>query len=695
MGAAVTACSDEDVNIYTDAIISIVATGDAQVTSTTAAIDGVVKDLSSQSSSAYSVGVVYSTSDDPTTSGARRSGSIDAEGNVNTSLSGLQNGVTYYYATFVTLQNKVTKYGEIKSFYTTDALVGTADAASVTSVSANLGGTLNGVQDRIEAGDLEYGISIATSENGIADGLKVLAEGSTNSFTVNADKLVPNTTYYYSAYLVLNGEAKYGNVQSFTTEASAAVADLPSEDEYVDMGTKVEWCKYNVGATKSSELGGLYGYGDISGLLRSTDLADYATGSISETGKDIALAAGMGKLPTKADFDELVAASTVTSATVDGVNGLLFTSNKTGNKLFLPAAGSRTGSDVADESNLAAYWTGTISATNSNYAYIYTNTGIATALRSEGASVRPVRDPYVKNISADVSKLTVGDLEDNGRIRIEIYNEYGSTKANPGINTGRVSFEKTMAVTFKLSGVSNNLKDGAAGSYRAGLEFAANGWGYGYWSDFSGSKYDCLVTGDGTYTVWCENDGTVEGPIVFTVDIDKLGADVVDINKVKVEALTIYFDEPVTQTVAIDNSKVLFVNKDGDGTNGRIEIYNEYGDTKGLGADYSSMKFGAGTMTINFTISGIDGNLVSGASKSYNTDISYAAASWYPSYWGGYVGAATVTGDGTYNVQCPLEASAEGAVVWTIEVYNLWKDLVNTDAVKVNINSVTVPVASK
>lgn len=693
MGAAFTACSDDDVYIYSDSIITELTTGDAQVTSTTADISGVVKDLSSQSASAYSVGVVYSTSQDPTNGGSSRSGSIDSDGNVSTSLSGLQNGVTYYYATYVTLQGKVTKYGEVKSFYTTDALVGTADAASITSVSANLGGTLNGVQDRIEAGNLEYGISIACSQSGIADGLKVLAEGTSNSFTVNANNLVPNTTYYYSAYLVLNGEAKYGNVQSFTTPASTAVAEEESADSYVDMGTKVEWCKFNVGATTQSELGGLYGYGDVTGLLRSTDVSAYASGDISNTADDIAKAAGMGKLPTKSDFQELVNACTITTTTIDGVEGQLFTSKSTGNKLFFPSAGSRNGSEV---STGLTYWTGTGDSRTDDYAFVYTASGIKSASRAVGASVRPVRTPYVKNIEVNTSKLNVGDLENNGRIRIEIFNEYGATVNDPGLDINKLSFKNTMAVTFKLSGVSGNLKSDAAGSYRAGLEFAANGWGYGYWSDFSGAKYDCIVNGDGTYTVWCENDGTVEGPIVFTIDIDKLGADLVDASKVKVESLSIYFDEPAAQTIAVDNSKILFVNKDGDNVNGRIEIYNEYGDTKSLGADYSSMKYGAGTMTINFTISGIDGNLVSGASKDYNTEISYAAAdTWYPAYWGGSVGATTVTGDGTYNVQCPLEASGAGAVVWTIEVYNLWKDLVNTDNVKVKINSVTVPVAAK
>jgi hypothetical protein len=695
-GAFVTACDDDDVFINTSNIITEITTGDAQVTSTTADVTGTVKDLSSQSASAYSVGVIYSTSEDPTLAGTKKAGTIDANGNVNTSITGLQDGVTYYYATYVTLQGTVSKYGEIKSFVTTDALIGTAAAASVNSVSANLGGTLNGVQDRLEDGSLEYGISLSTTAAGVStNGVKYTATGSSNSFTVAVDKLVPNTDYYYAAYIVLNGDPIYGNVQQFTTLNSNAVAAEESADYYVDMGTKVEWCKFNVGATSPSEFGGLYGYGDVTGLLRSTEAADYATGDITETSKDIALASNMGKLPTKSDFEDLVAACTVQTATMNGVYGLLFTSNSTGNQLFFPAAGSRNGEAVSQEGVLAAYWTGTADVTNSSYAYVYTANGIQSAHRSVGASVRPVRKPYSNSIAVDDTKIAVGDLEGNGRIRIELYNEYGSTSGNAGFNLDQVSFSQTLAVQFTISGINDNLVEGAAGTYRGGLEFAGNNWGYGYWSDFSGQKYDCIVSGDGTYTAWCETSSLVEGPIVFTVDINGLGADLADISKIAVSDVSIIQDEPFMQSITNWNNEGVVFCSNNDGADARIDVYATWDEPTLVNADLvNSLKYDAGTMTMTFTITGLDGNLVEGAAGSYNADISYAGGpdSWYPSTWGTAAGRTAVTGDGTYRVQAPLSDQGASAAFWAIELYGLWPDVVDTSKVKVTIDEINVPV---
>ena len=134
----------------------------------------------------------------------------------------------------------------------------------------------------------------------------------------------------------------------------------------------------------------------------------------------------------------------------------------------------------------------------------------------------------------------------------------------------------------------------------------------------------------------------------------------------------------------------MFGNKDGDGENGRIEIFNAYGSTPGLGVNVDDLDFN-GFMAITFSINGIDGNLISGASKSYKTELSFAAASWSPSYWGGTdFAAATVTGDGTYTVFAPLCGQSLGAVVWTIELYGLWKELVDPSLVKATIDNITI-----
>ena len=141
----------------------------------------------------------------------------------------------------------------------------------------------------------------------------------------------------------------------------------------------------------------------------------------------------------------------------------------------------------------------------------------------------------------------------------------------------------------------------------------------------------------------------------------------------------------------MDYSHTVFVNKDGKGVDGRIEIYNEYGTTKTAGANASALSF-VGNMIVNFTISGIDGNFVENASKSYSTELSYADADWSPSYWGGDpFGSTKVTGDGKYSVFASINSDASGAVVWTIELNKLWMELVDPTKVQVTINSVILP----
>ena len=107
-----TACSnDEDYSISTSAVISSITTDDAAVTAISATTYGTIQNLSGMAPSSYQVGSVYSTSGDPTVGGTRQIGSIDENGKVTAILSGLAEGTTYYYATFVTLQGHHCLYG--------------------------------------------------------------------------------------------------------------------------------------------------------------------------------------------------------------------------------------------------------------------------------------------------------------------------------------------------------------------------------------------------------------------------------------------------------------------------------------------------------------------------------------------------------------------------------------------------------
>ena len=705
------ACSDDDYSVATGNIITTVETGDAAVTATTATTQGTVLDLSKYASSSYDVGVVYGTAADPTAGGKKQSGTL-SDGAVTTTLTGLTKGQTYYYATYVTLQGKVTNYGAVKQFTTTDATIAALDATNVTSVGATIGATVNADAAQINVGStqIEYGMKIATEADDVATGVEFTAASADKTFTVDVSQLLPGRTYYYAAYFKMGDGAVYSDTKQFTTATKAM--------EYVDLGLSVMWAKYNLGAESELQTGGYYGYGDLTGLQTSDYLSDYATGDISGTANDLALAlsaaidgqaVNKSQLPTAAQWAELIEKTTQAYVTESGVNGVRFTA-KNGNSIFLPAASYRDGTAIAGaptDANIIGwmptdgyYWTGNISATNGDYAQTVTFTEGQNPLaqagvskRSLGLSIRTVReaDP-VPVIDVDVTKLAVGDLEGNGRIRIEIYNEYGATKADPGINTNLIKFSKNMVGKVKLSGITGNLKEGAPAEYYAGWEASDPTWGPSLWSNFA-SKYDAKITGDGEYTLWLETASEWNGAVVFCIDIDQLGANLVDPSLLKVESLQLAFDvEDAKMQYYVDNSKIFFNNKDGNGTDGRIELFNEWGDTKGAGVDYSDLKFN-GYMIVNFTISGIDGNLVDGASKSYKTELSFADQTWGISYWGGFEAAATtVTGDGTYEVWAPLSGDVlTGPVVWTIELYGLWKDLVDGSKVKATINKVIIP----
>ena len=294
-------------------------------------------------------------------------------------------------------------------------------------------------------------------------------------------------------------------------------------------------------------------------------------------------------------------------------------------------------------------------------------------------------------LTVDNTKIAVGDLEGNGNLRIEIYNEYGTTASDPGVSAD-FSFSSNLAVTFTLSGVT--LNDGAAGQYDAVMSFADASWDPSYWGGTP--KYDALVTGDGTYTTFVEVSYDAEGAVVWVIDIQGMAGDIADMSAVSVTIDEIVMDqntENLYKTVPVDSSKVLFNNKDGNGTDGRIEIYNLYGDTASdPGVDLDDIDF-EGRMTVTFTISGIDGNTYGNYSE-YQADLSYSDPDWYPSWWGGSAGSASVTGDGTYTVYGDTRTSGsgtcQGAVVFTIELYNLWIDLMDTSAISVTIDEVTI-----
>lgn len=68
---------------------------------------------------------------------------------------------------------------------------------------------------------------------------------------------------------------------------------------------------------------------------------------------------------------------------------------------------------------------------------------VITATNTDGTST---------DIAVDESKLYYGDIEGNGKIRLEIYNAYGDTSKDAPIDAAGFSFDDSLSVTFTVSG---------------------------------------------------------------------------------------------------------------------------------------------------------------------------------------------------------------------------------------------------
>ena len=78
--------------------------------------------------------------------------------------------------------------------------------------------------------------------------------------------------------------------------------------------------------------------------------------------------------------------------------------------------------------------------------------------KSKGVNVTDVKITQVKDgetteVAVDSSKILFGDIEGNGKLRIELYNEYGDTKADAPLKVSDIFFNESLNVTFTISGI--------------------------------------------------------------------------------------------------------------------------------------------------------------------------------------------------------------------------------------------------
>ena len=179
-------------------------------------------------------------------------------------------------------------------------------------------------------------------------------------------------------------DKEYTLVLSYSGTMERAGGPTPVE-KYVDLGLSVKWARCNLGASKPTDYGDYYAWGETEPKtnyswatykwVTKDNLTKYndTDGKTTLDPEDDAAIANLGspwRMPTKKEYDELVDNCTWTWTTQDGVNGCEVKSKKNGNSIFLPAAGSRTGSELYDAGSKGFYWSSPLYTGSSNYACV-------------------------------------------------------------------------------------------------------------------------------------------------------------------------------------------------------------------------------------------------------------------------------------------------------------------------------------
>ena len=197
----------------------------------------------------------------------------------------------------------------------------------------------------------------------------------------------------------------------------------PETAGWVDLGlpSGLLWAKCNLGATKPEEYGDYYAWGetttkevydwstykyctvDAEGVLQT--LTKYNTSTsygftdnlTTLEAIDDAAAQKLGdgaRMPTKEDWEELIANTTAEWTTLNGVAGRKFTAAN-GNSLFLPAAGCRWDGELGHAGGHGFYWSSSLLADYPSYAwrFVFNSGGQYSDYGSRfyGRSVRAVR----------------------------------------------------------------------------------------------------------------------------------------------------------------------------------------------------------------------------------------------------------------------------------------------------------------
>ena len=182
----------------------------------------------------------------------------------------------------------------------------------------------------------------------------------------------------------------------------------------IDMGTSVKWAAYNVGASSPEEYGDYYAWGEVATKSKynwSTYLDSpsrdgnsftkyYNNGGKTKLDPENDAAhvkwGESWRMPTDDEWRELKEQCYWEWTTHNSINGRMVYSFDTGYKIFLPAAGSRDGTNLSNVGSVGIYWSSSLCSGNSKFAwhveFSSSDVGRYNYYRYYGKPVRPVCD---------------------------------------------------------------------------------------------------------------------------------------------------------------------------------------------------------------------------------------------------------------------------------------------------------------
>lgn len=318
--------------------------------------------------------------------------------------------LTYYPATKVFFGNDLFAftYGEVTNL-TEESFVASFTVA------------LNSSEVKSFKQDLEVGICLSDINTNptIIDG-NIYKGGSLKDYTFKINALDAGTTYYYRAYVKINGAVYYGDVCNVTTLGTKPNYITINGHKFVDLGlpSGLLWATCNIGAVVAADAGNYYAWGEttIKDTYDNSTYKYYDPSSSSNTkynstdgktileNEDDAAYVNWGtscRMPTQKDFKELIDNCiwnwrSVTTSSGGSVYGYkVFSVN--GNSIFLPASGSRRGSSLSNHGSYGYYWSSTLYSYSSDRAYCL---GFLSSRHSQygnyryyGHPIRPVAEP--------------------------------------------------------------------------------------------------------------------------------------------------------------------------------------------------------------------------------------------------------------------------------------------------------------